>query len=110
MAPARRPLEEAEPNPMPEAALDAREVSRTFGDRSALDGVSLRVEAGEMVGLIGPSGSGQSTLLRALGGLTTIDAGAAEIAVLGRTVQAKGRRTDEMGASRRRIGFIFQQF
>jgi len=98
------------PAPSGAALLVAREVSKTFGTRKALDCVSVTVAAGEMVALIGPSGSGKSTLLRAITGLAPIDAGAGVIEVFGETVQANGRVTGAVRRARGRLGMIFQQF
>ncbi len=44
--------------------LDIRNVTRRFGDFTAVDGVSLAIEAGEFFTLLGPSGCGKTTLLR----------------------------------------------
>ena len=88
----------------------ARDVSKTFGSRKALDGVSISVASGEMVALIGPSGSGKSTLLRSITGLQSIDAGAGTIQVFGETVQKDGRVTGAVRKARGKLGMIFQQF
>ncbi|WP_313445475.1 phosphonate ABC transporter ATP-binding protein [Brevundimonas sp.] len=88
----------------------ARDVSKTFGSRKALDGVSISVASGEMVALIGPSGSGKSTLLRSITGLQSIDAGAGTIEVFGETVQKDGRVTGAVRKARGKLGMIFQQF
>jgi len=55
--------------------LSVRSVSKRFGGLTAVDNVSFNVEAGELVGLIGPNGSGKTTLLNILSGLGTPDSG-----------------------------------
>jgi ABC-2 type transport system ATP-binding protein len=55
--------------------LDVREVGKRFGDVVALDGVSLSVGDGQIVGFLGPNGAGKSTTMRAVMGLIAIDSG-----------------------------------
>ena len=92
------------------SVVSARDVSKTFGVKKALDGVSVEVGAGEMVALIGPSGSGKSTLLRSITGLQTIDPGQGTISVFGEVVQRNGRTTGATRGARQKLGMIFQQF
>ncbi len=83
--------------------LVATDVSITFGAVRALDGVSLRVEPAEVVGIIGPNGAGKTTLFNCLSGLVRPSAG---------SVWFAGRRIDSVGpADRARAGMArtFQQ-
>ena len=57
--------------------LEARDIHRAFDSVQALRGVSLRLHAGELVGLVGPDGAGKTTLIRAMVGLIRIHGGVA---------------------------------
>ena len=56
-------------------ALEARSISKAFGDTVVLDRVSLAVTPGSRIGVVGPNGIGKSTLLRVLAGLEQPDSG-----------------------------------
>jgi sulfonate transport system ATP-binding protein len=58
-----------------EYIVDARGVRRVFGTRAVLDGVDLQLREGDFVALLGPSGTGKTTLLRLLAGLDIADGG-----------------------------------
>ena len=58
--------------------LNVRDIDTYYGESQALFGVSLRVDAGEIVALLGPSGAGKTTTLRSILGLTPARAGAIE--------------------------------
>ncbi|MBL7627114.1 ABC transporter ATP-binding protein [Frankia nepalensis] len=82
-------------------------MSRRFGPVSALVDVSLRIDHGELVGILGPSGSGKSTMLHLLGTLDEPTTGT--VTVDGHLVHTLS--DDQRSALRaRRIGFVFQQF
>lgn len=61
------------------AAVRLRNISRVFGDRAVLDGIDLDIAEGEFVAVLGPSGTGKTTLLRLLAGLDRVDAGAVTV-------------------------------
>jgi putative ABC transport system ATP-binding protein len=87
--------------------LELRAVTKQYPGVLALDQVSLRIEAGELLAIVGPSGSGKSTLLQIMGTLDRPTAG--QVLIEGRDAAVCDDR--ELAALRaRRIGFVFQQF
>jgi polar amino acid transport system ATP-binding protein len=89
--------------------INVRNVTKRYGERTVLDGVSLTIAPGETVALIGPSGGGKSTLLRCLNGLNTFDGGEIEIGPH-RLSPGPCRRAGEVRQVRRSFGMIFQDF
>ncbi len=83
-------------------AIVAEGLVRRFGDFTAVDGVSFRVEAGEIFGFLGPNGSGKTTVIKMLTGLLPLSAGEAQ-------VQGLNVRTESEGV-RERIGYMSQNF
>jgi branched-chain amino acid transport system ATP-binding protein len=84
------------------ACLVVQSVSKSYGGIKAVDGASFSIEAGELVGLIGPNGSGKTTLLNILSGHQAPDAGT--VLLDGRPVQ--GLAPDEL--ARRGVLRMFQ--
>jgi sulfate/thiosulfate transport system ATP-binding protein len=82
-------------------AIEARNVSKLFGDFVALDDVSLSVESGSLTALLGPSGSGKSTLLRVIAGLEVPDSG---------DVFISGTEATALAPQKRGVGFVFQHY
>ena len=82
-------------------AVELHELRQRYGDRLALDGLSLTVAPGEIVALLGPNGSGKSTLFKILATLLEPTEGSARI--FGHDVRR------EADAVRRRVGVVFQQ-
>jgi ABC-2 type transport system ATP-binding protein len=72
-------------------AVDAVDLTKAFGERAAVDHITLRVAQGEVYGVLGPNGAGKTTLLRMLFGLIRPDAGSLE--VFGRAWPRDGVRT-----------------
>lgn len=78
------------------------ELSKQFGDQTAVENVSLSVLPGEIVGLLGPDGAGKTTLLRMVAGLLSISHGS--IHILGQDIQKGFRQL------RQNIGYMPQQY
>lgn len=91
-----------EPQSPVEAAISAEHLVRRFGNFTAVDDVSFRVEKGEIFGFLGPNGSGKTTVIKMLTGLLPLSGGSAH-------VEGLDARTDSE-AVRERIGYMSQNF
>ena len=85
-----------------EAVIEARELTKRFGDFAAADHVSFAVKRGEIYGLLGPNGAGKSTCFKMMCGLLTPTSGEAK--VLGYSLKRSP------GEARQRLGYMAQKF
>lgn len=89
--------------PVAPPLVELRNISKSFGSQKVLDGISLKIYPGEAMAIIGPSGTGKSTVLRVIAGLVAADEG--EVFVQGKLRQ--GLAEDNLASSG--IGMVFQQ-
>lgn len=89
----------------PEIAIRVVNVHKAFGHKTVLSGISLELACGQLLVVLGGSGSGKSVFLKHLNGLLQPDAG--EVEVLGE--QVSGRPEAELIPLRRKVSYIFQQ-
>lgn len=100
---------------MTDALVSARNVRKSYGSTPVLQGVDLDVHAGEVVCLLGPSGVGKSTFLRAINHLETIDSGSITVGgeLIGYEPYRHGYRelsARQAAAQRLATGMVFQRF
>ena len=88
--------------------ISVRNLSKSFNGSAVLDGIDLDIAAGERVVVIGPSGTGKSTLLRSLNFLDRPEAGLISIGDV--TLDAARASKAEILALRRRSAFVFQNY
>ncbi len=82
-------------------SIELRHISKRFGDVTAVRNISFTVAEGELVGLLGPSGGGKTTVLRMIAGLETPTEG---------DLFVRGRRMNDVPVQTRNIGFVFQGY
>ncbi|CAA7396417.1 unnamed protein product [Spirodela intermedia] len=85
--------------------IECRDVHKSFGEKEILKGVSFKIRHGEAVGIIGPSGTGKSTILKVIAGLLAPDKG--EVLICGKKREGLVGDEDE-DISGLRIGLVFQ--
>lgn len=85
--------------------ITLQDITKSFGSLQVLRGISLHVERGEVVSIIGPSGAGKTTLLQIMGTLDRPDSGSVVID----GISVERMKEKELSAFRNRhIGFVFQ--
>ena len=85
--------------------LNVEKVSKTYGEKELFNNISLGINSGDKIGLIGVNGTGKSTLLNCIGGLDTMDSGSVKVA--GTEIFGM-KREDLLEYRRANLGFIFQ--
>src|SRR5882672_11355317 len=82
-------------------SIELRNVSKKFGEVTAVNDVNFAVEDGELMALLGPSGGGKTTVLRMIGGLEMPTEG---------DIFVRGQRVNDVPVQQRNIGFVFQNY
>ena len=86
---------------MSDAILELRDIRKTYGNVNAVDGVSIKLAAGEFLSFLGPSGSGKTTTLSMIAGLAEPSSG---------EILLRGQPLNPLPSYRRNIGVVFQNY
>ncbi|GIO14200.1 sulfate/thiosulfate import ATP-binding protein CysA [Cohnella xylanilytica] len=81
--------------------VEVRGLNKKFGEFQAVKDVEFSIEKGQLIGLLGPSGGGKTSILRMLAGLETPDTG---------DIVFHGKRVNDLPPQERGIGFVFQNY
>ena len=85
--------------------IEIKDVRKSFGNRNVLKGITLHIDKGEVVSIVGPSGAGKTTLLQIIGTLDKADSG--EICIDGKEISRMSKK--QLSDFRNtHIGFVFQ--
>ena len=85
--------------------IDIKDVRKSFGNLNVLKGITLHIDKGEVVSIVGPSGAGKTTLLQIIGTLDKADSG--EICIDGKEISRMSKK--QLSDFRNtHIGFVFQ--
>ena len=82
--------------------VEISNLEKSFGDIKAINGISLKVESGEMFGLVGPDGAGKTTMMRILCALLSYETG--DVSLLGKDLKKYGKKLQK------KIGYLSQHF
>src|SRR5256884_8593912 len=82
-------------------SIELKNVTKKFGEVTAVNDVSFSVNEGELMALLGPSGGGKTTVLRMIAGLEMPTGG---------DVFIRGQRVNDLTVQERNIGFVFQNY
>ncbi|CAH0541954.1 amino acid ABC transporter ATP-binding protein [Vibrio marisflavi] len=88
--------------------IEIKDIHKSFGDSEVLKGIDLSIKKGEIVVIIGSSGTGKSTLLRCINFLENANQGS--ISIDGLTVDTQKHSGSEVRALRKKTGFVFQNY
>lgn len=86
--------------------IQIKDINKSFSNTKVLNNVTIDIQEGEIVGIVGHSGAGKSTLLRCLNGLESYDSGSIKIM----DKEIKNLREKELRTFRKNLGMIFQNF
>src|SRR6201982_3962618 len=82
-------------------SIELKQVTKRFGETTAVNEVSFSVKEGELMALLGPSGGGKTTVLRMIAGLELPTSG---------DIFIRGQRVNDLSVQQRNIGFVFQSY
>ena len=88
--------------------LEVKEIRKSFGNHTVLDGIDLSVQPGDVTAILGPSGSGKTTLLRCLNFLAKADGGT--LVFDGKEYELGHMKRKDIAAIRKKTAFVFQSY